>query len=105
MRTCKHCGIDLATVPATDAVTRHIVGLCAPVRVDPDFVIAALEIEDEREKQAIRRQCQREALRRYYEWRYRPVREVDVRLALKIFIGLFLIGAAVIFAASYWQAP
>jgi hypothetical protein len=60
MRICKHCGTDMATVPPTSAITKHLIGLCAPAHVDAEQVIAGLEIEDEREREAVRRQCQRE---------------------------------------------
>lgn len=29
-RICRHCKQDISDVPPTEAITRHIVGLCAP---------------------------------------------------------------------------
>lgn len=63
MRHCRHCGVNLAEVPRTDAMTKHIVGICTPSHNDVESAIAQLEIEEEREKEAIRKFWARERQR------------------------------------------
>lgn len=53
--TCRHCGEDLNKLQPRTGIFRHQVGLCAPSHNEVEAVIAELEIEDEREKQVIRR--------------------------------------------------
>lgn len=51
-RVCRHCHEDLSHVPPTDAMTRHIVGLCTPSHNEVDAALTELE---EAEKQRTRK--------------------------------------------------
>lgn len=58
--TCRFCHEDLSKLPPEANVWRHQSGLCCPSRNEVDIALAQLEIEDEREKQAIRRYWERQ---------------------------------------------
>ena len=57
---CKFCAEDLSKLPLTANLTPHRIGLCTPTHNEVEAAIHELEIEDEREKEAIRRFWERE---------------------------------------------
>ena len=82
-RTCRHCHEDLSHVPPTVAMTRHLTGLCAPSRNEVEAAIQQLEIDDEREREAIRAFWKRE----------KEMQQVTGKGMLKLF-GAILLGSA-----------
>lgn len=57
---CKFCAEDLSKLPLTANLTPHRIGLCTPTHNEVEAAIRELEIEDEREKEAIRKFWERE---------------------------------------------
>lgn len=53
--TCRFCHEDLSKLPQETNVWRHQTGLCIPSRNEVEAAIDQLEIEDRREKEAIRK--------------------------------------------------
>jgi len=60
MRECRFCHTNLETLAPEASIFQHEVGLCAPSHREVEAAIAQLEIEDEREKEAIRKFWDRE---------------------------------------------
>ena len=85
-RTCRHCKEDLTHVPPTAAMTRHIVGLCAPSRNEVEAAIQQLEIDDEREREAIRAFWKRE----------KEMQQVAGKGMLKL-LGAIMLGSALLY--------
>jgi hypothetical protein len=69
---CRFCGVNLAKLPAEANIFPHRIGLCIPSRHEIEATIQALEIEDEREQEALRRFYEREAgenmIRKTWRW-------------------------------------
>lgn len=70
---CKFCAEDLSKLPPEANLTPHRIGLCTPTRNEIEAALRELEVEDEREKEAIRRFWKRErdrsrAVRARWNW-------------------------------------
>jgi hypothetical protein len=59
-RECKFCHADMTEIPPTEAITRHLVGLCAPSRNEVEAAIEEFEWRNVMEAEMIRRQMTRQ---------------------------------------------
>jgi hypothetical protein len=57
---CKFCHERLDKLPPEANLFPHRIGLCTPSRREVELTIESLEIEDEREKEALRKFWERE---------------------------------------------
>ena len=70
---CKFCAEDLSTLPLHANLMPHRIGLCTPTHNEVEAALRGLEIDDEREKEAIRKFWERErersrAIRLRWNW-------------------------------------
>lgn len=95
---CKFCAEDLSKLPLTANLTPHRIGLCTPTHNEVEAAIHELEIEDEREKEAIRAYWERERERK-------PGMYISGSKLLKAFIvivGIVALPWLVVYAVAAW---
>jgi sterol desaturase/sphingolipid hydroxylase (fatty acid hydroxylase superfamily) len=93
-RLCKFCGEDMANIPPTTAITRHIVGLCAPSHNSAAAALEEFEMQNIREQEMIRKQFERV--------KSKPI-EVTNR-SVQWFVCCIVVGALVLYAFAWMRA-